>query len=92
MGFGNSGGSAHRWGVAVDALGILGGSRCAVCTLGGVVSGACVGGVLWSGTLEGIRGVGGDCAGKADGPTRAVSSSSGMVELKMVDSCRRACI
>ena len=92
MGFSNSGGSVRCRGVAVDTLGILGGVRCVVCTLGGVGSGACVSGVVQSGTLGGIRGVVGNCAGQADGSTRAVSSLSGIVELKMADSCRRACI
>ena len=89
MGFGNSGISVQRWGISVDAAGTLDGARCTVCTIGGVVSGAHVSGVVQSGTLEGIRGIGGNCAGRADGSVRAVSSSVGIAELKMVDSCWR---
>ena len=76
----------------MDAAGTLGGASCAVCPLEGVGSGARVGGVVWSGTLGGIRGVGSNCTGQANVSTIAVSLSSGMVELTMVDSCWRACI
>ena len=62
----------RHWGVLVDDAGALGGDRCAVCTLGGVVSGACVGGVVRSSNLGGIRGVGGNYAGRVDGSARAV--------------------
>ena len=81
----------QRWGVFVDTVDTLGGDRCAIYTLGGVGSGTRVGGMVRSGTLGVIRGAGGNCAGRADGSARAVSSS-GMVELKMADSYQRACI
>ena len=50
MGLGDSGGSVQRWGASVDVAGTLGGARCAICTLGVVGSGACVGGMVRSGT------------------------------------------
>ena len=79
IGFGNSSGSAQCWGVVVDASAILGGVRCAACTLVSVGSGFRVGGVVASDTLGGIRGVGGNRAGWADVSARAISSLSVMV-------------
>ena len=90
MGFGNDGGSVCHLGVSVHDAGILSGARCAVCTLGGVESGAHVGGVVRSGTLRGIRRVDSNCVGRVDGSAKAVSLLSSMVELKMVDSCWRS--
>ena len=91
-GFGNNGVSAQRWGMFEDAADILGGACYAVCTLVGVGHGACFGGVVRSGTLGGIQGVGFNRARREDGSTRGVALLSGMAELKMANSCRRACI
>ena len=79
MGFGNCGSSVWPWGVSVDDAGTFGGARCAFCILGGVESGAYVGGVVRSVTLRDICGIGGSCVGRVDGSARAVSLSSGMV-------------
>ena len=76
----------------MDTSGIIGGVRYDVYTLGGVGSGDSVNGVVRSSTLEGMHGVGYNRAGWVAGSAIAVSSSSGMVELKMSESWRRAYI